>query len=90
MQLRAAGENGMAQHPDIVLDPGKHDLSSKGHLTQKLFLLFSVFFHENKQILMFSCASSMIDPPYYTYCKYYVGLNRVEPVYNSYNSIKSC
>jgi hypothetical protein len=36
--------------PYIVLDPEKHDLSSKGHLTKPLLLLFSVLLHKNEYI----------------------------------------
>jgi hypothetical protein len=56
--------------PYIVLDPEKNDLSSEGHLTKKLFLLFSVLLHKNEYIpgvLTFKIKfSSKIDPPYCT------------------------
>jgi hypothetical protein len=36
--------------PYIVLDPKKNDLSSKGHLTKQLLLLFMVLLHKNEYI----------------------------------------
>jgi hypothetical protein len=55
-----------------VLDPEKHELSTKGHLTKTLFLLFSVLLHKNEYIpgvLSFKIKfASKIDPPYCVVC----------------------
>jgi hypothetical protein len=50
-----------------VLDPTKNDLSSEGHMTKTLFLLFSVLLYKNEYIpgvLAFKIKFlSKIDPP---------------------------
>jgi hypothetical protein len=51
----------------VVLDPEKNDLSSEGHLTKTLFIaVFGIFYIKMNTFQGYSCASSNIDPPYWT------------------------